>query len=918
MRWGFGTRIVLLAVLAPMLTSLVLATYLAGQRLDVIASGLHTRAETLTRQIAPASRESIQARNQEALRQIALAGMIDPTVHRITIQAADGRILVREQRGTDEGGAEPTLMERAYQRLSGKDAYPTYRMAIIPQRRLGQFDFPIDAGIRPLGWIQVEMTALPLLRSELATQLRVLGLIGGAGLLALFFGLWARHLTTRPLRQLTQVVRRLGQGDLRARVHILAGGEVGDLSRAVNRMAISLERSQQALNEQIEQATSELRETLEAVEIQNVELDIARKRALVGSKVKSEFLANMSHEIRTPINGILGFSDLLAHSQLDEEQTDYVNTIKESCANLLTLVNDILDFSKMEAGKLVIDNVAFDLRDCVEEVMSLMAPAAYGKSLELIHLVYSDVPLKLYGDPIRIRQVLTNLLHNAIKFTPRGRVIVRLMLDEETEQDAILRITVTDTGIGMSQKEQEKLFKAFSQADTSITRRFGGAGLGLIICKKLLEQMGGEIGLESAPDQGSTFWFNLRCAKQPGVDASERRMRSRDNPLLGHQVLLYDESVLSRLAVKHMLESWGMRVTEVEDRASFMSQLHIETGWSAAVIGLSRSELNSRLFSSLAGQINHMGLPLVALASTVDRNELRSLYQQGARVALPKASRRQTLYREMCRILAPDAMAVYRNRHPENGAQAKPRTPALPAFTSVSALVVDDNEINRKLVCTILRKHGVQVHEAENGLQAVTLCKGQDYNVIFMDIHMPTMSGETATERIRKHQANADSASRIVALTANALSGERERLLAAGMDDCLIKPVDERQILKQVRLARPELDGAPTDTAMADHPDREDEDSSPSQKLVDELHQMLLAELPAHKRAIQHHYRHGNLEHLKDQVHKLHGAASVCQVPGLKEACFNLEAALSSNQRVQVPAGVGHVMDAINTLLDNS
>ncbi len=915
MGWGFGTRIVLLAVLAPMLTSLVLAGYLASQRLGAIGDELQTRGEALTRQIAPASRDAIQARNHEFLKQLAVAGLADSSVHRITIQTGDGRVLVREQRSPDSNGNEPSLLVQLYQRLTGREAYPGHRIAVIPQQRLGQLGFPIDAGIRPLGWIQVEMTALPRLRQELVIQSRVLAAIAAATLVALLLGLWARQLTTGPLRQLTRVVRRLGQGDLRARVHILAGGEVGDLSRAVNRMAISLERSQQALNEQIEQATSELRETLEAVEIQNVELDIARKRALVGSKVKSEFLANMSHEIRTPINGILGFSDLLAHSQLDEEQVDYVNTIKESCANLLTLVNDILDFSKMEAGKLVIDNVAFDLRDCVEEVMSLMAPAAYGKSLELIHLVYSDVPLKLYGDPIRIRQVLTNLLHNAIKFTPRGRVIVRLMLDEETDQDAILRVTVTDTGIGMSQNEQEKLFKAFSQADTSITRRFGGAGLGLIICKKLLEQMGGEIGLESAPEQGSTFWFSLRCTKQPGMDASEKRMRSKDNPLLGNQVLVYDESVLSRLAVKHMLESWGMRVTEVEDRSSFLTQLQLDAEWKAAIIGLSRSELNSRLFSSLAGKITHKGLPLIALASTVDRNELRSLFQQGARVALPKASRRQTLYRELCRVLAPDAVAAYRSRRTEVGHQ-QDETARLPADSSVSALVVDDNEINRKLVCTILRKHGAQVHEADDGLQAVTLCKGQVYHLIFMDIHMPTMSGETATARIRRQQAGLEQPSRIVALTANAMSGERERLLALGMDDCLIKPVDERQILKQVRLACPARD----ETAVADGEEvREDQAAdSPGQKLAEELHQMLLAELPAHKQAIQHHYRHGNLDHLKEQVHKLHGAASVCQVPGLKEACFNLESALVSGERVQVPAGVGNVMDAINNLLQES
>ncbi|MCC5857431.1 MAG: response regulator [Ectothiorhodospiraceae bacterium] len=897
----------LLAVAAPVLTGAALVLFLMNQQLASIGQQLEHRGEQLARQLAPASRPALATGDRAALQQMAEAALGDPEIRRVILLAADGSVLAEQQRSPDDHPFAP-LLTRLYETFSGRDPAPTYQLAIMPHQPILYFSELMENAGRPVGWVLVDTEVWPVMVREFGGM----GLLAGSMLVALavslLLGLWTRRQAVAPLGRLGNVVRRLGAGDLRARVHLLADGEIAGLARDVNRMAIALEHSHQALNDQIEQATRELRETLEAVEIQNVELDIARKRALEGSKVKSEFLANMSHEIRTPINGILGFSDLLSHSRLDDEQRDYVNTIRESCANLLSLVNDILDFSRMEAGKLVIDNVAFDLRDCVEEVMSLMAPAAYGKSLELIHLVYSDVPLKLYGDPIRIRQVLTNLVHNAIKFTPRGRVVVRLMLEEADEREALLRVTVTDTGIGLSPNDQDKLFNAFSQADTSITRRFGGAGLGLIICKKLLEQMGGDIGLESMPDQGSTFWFTLRCARQPGVDASEKRMLSRDNPAREKRALLYDESVLSRLAARHLFESWGMKVTEAEDRGVFMSLIQAESRWDVAVIGQTREELNARVFGGLMNRLPKLKLPIIVLASTVDRNELRSLFQQGAFAALPKASRRQTLYREMCRAVAPEALLPQRNTGDDpTRTEAKPED-----HRDVTALVADDNAINRKLVCTILRRHGVQVHEAENGLQAVTLCKGQDYDLILMDIHMPTMSGETAAARIRRHQGRKRKPSRIVAITANAMHGERERLLQQGMDDCLIKPVSEAQILAQVRecsaRSREQLPSLPS-------PDAGDDQDT---RLTNELRDMLLRELPGHKRAIQRQYRQGDLEGLRQQVHKLHGAASVCQVPELKAACHELEQVLIRGERVHVPGGVSTLLERIHALVGDT
>jgi two-component system sensor histidine kinase BarA len=617
----------------------------------------------------------------------------------------------------------------------------------------------------------------------------------------------------------------------------------------------------------------------------------------------------------------LGFTDLLTHTQLNDEQKDYVNTIKESGANLLAIINDILDFSKIEAGKLVIDSVAFDLRDCVEEVLSLLAPAAYGKNLELVHLIYSDVPVKLYGDPIRIRQVLTNLAHNAIKFTPAGRVIVRVMLDEDNEKDVLLRITVADTGIGLCEADQKKLFNAFSQADTSTTRRFGGAGLGLVISKKLVEQMGGTVGLESEPEKGSTFWFTLRLIKQK-VSDSDKKI----TPLHGRRLLLFDEQPLSRLALRHLFEAWEIAVSDVDNRQSFVSMLSAPDSWDMAVMGISRSDLASSSLNQTMQRIRRFEVPLIALANTVDRNELRSLFQYGAQVALPKSTRRQTLYREICRLLD----------SPKEASQFYPEETSTPVAVKsvhhgreddkqIRIMVVDDNRINRKLATTLSIKQGASVVEAENGQEAVSHAMKGQFDVILMDIHMPLMNGEEAAVKMREIYDGKQQPI-IIALTANAMPGEKERLLASGMDECLIKPITEDQLSTILKKFVADSKKEEENMVLNQHPvsvsdpapllaSSKPETASVGKKsLTDELLSMLIAELPVHQKQIHEHWEAGNMQALQDSVHKLNGAASVCNVPPLKEAADELESYLRNRNMKKIPESYELLMAEIEAL----
>src|SRR5690606_14220594 len=360
-----------------------------------------------------------------------------------------------------------------------------------------------------IGWLELELSHEGTLLRGYRSMFTSLMLIGAGLLITAMLALRMSGAISKPLHQIKAAVAQLRDGHLETRLPALGSHEMDELAAGINRMAESLLSAREELQQSIDQATEDVRQNLETIEIQNIELDLARKEALEASRIKSEFLANMSHEIRTPLNGILGFTHLLQKSDLTPRQQDYLSTIERSADSLLGIINEILDFSKIEAGKLILESVPFNLRDLIEETLTILGPAAHAKQLELVSLVYRDTPLSLVGDPQRLKQILTNLVSNAIKFTNEGTIVVRAMVEDERSDRAQLRISVQDTGIGLTEHDLRALFQAFSQADNSLSRQPGGTGLGLVISKRLVEQMGGEIGVDSIPDEGSEFWLSL-------------------------------------------------------------------------------------------------------------------------------------------------------------------------------------------------------------------------------------------------------------------------------------------------------------------------------------------------------------------------------------------------------------------------
>ncbi|HEV2524626.1 MAG TPA: ATP-binding protein, partial [Gammaproteobacteria bacterium] len=368
------------------------------------------------------------------------------------------------------------------------------------------------------GWLKLELETKSIkLREYQILAKAILIFLFGLSISALLAYRMGRNLT-HPILEIGEVVNKIREGALNTRTQVSSYPELKMLGSGINAMAETLENAHNELQHKINQATLSLRRTLETIEVQNIELEMSRRAAEHANKIKSEFLADMSHEIRTPLNGVVGFVNLLQKTELNQKQQEYIRTIQKSANNLLAILNDILDFSKMEAGKLRIEQSMMDIRECIDEILNLLLPHAQEKNIALIPLIYSDVPTQVLSDPLRLKQIVTNLVSNAIKFTERGSVIVRVMLENESFSHTTIRVHVTDTGIGLSPEEQKVLFHAFNQTKTGATHKLGGTGLGLVISKKLVEQMGGTIGVESEPQKGSTFWFTFQVESTPQVE----------------------------------------------------------------------------------------------------------------------------------------------------------------------------------------------------------------------------------------------------------------------------------------------------------------------------------------------------------------------------------------------------------------
>jgi two-component system sensor histidine kinase BarA len=889
--------VVLLTIVPTALIGFGLAGYFSYSRSSELDQFLNLRAQSIIEPLAITGKTPLINNDREELRRIVSATHRSQSgiVKSIAVFTLDNQMFV-----TSAYHGDTNLM-----RLKAGDKIPAYTQSeqtddfiIFRSPILDELDERNKNGIPyTLGYIAIQIDKSKIKFKQQSQYLIAFTMAFLASLLSTIFALKLIRNVAKPVNSMVQAIDRIREGKLESRVSGQLVGELNFLKNGINAMAQSLGNYQNEMQASIDQATIDLRESLEQFEIQNVELSIAKKKAQEVSKIKSEFLANMSHELRTPLNGVIGFTRQVLKTPLSDSQRDYLQTIDRSANNLLTIINDILDFSKLDAGKMVIESIPFSLREAVEDTLVLLAPSAHKKNIELSIKMSNDIPDSLLGDAMRIKQIMSNLVSNAIKFTQQGSVMIDVTFETINTKRAAIKITVSDTGIGMNRDQQRAIFKAFTQADQSITRLHGGTGLGLMICQRLAYEMKGDVGFSSRENSGSIFWFKFEC----GINILSLCNELDTLRLANKTILYYEPHLHSRSATYDILLNWRMQVTQVESISQLTEALEnskqAKASFDYALIGHDRnatalSDLK-KLITQIKPQISNVHLAINSNSPSLQD----ALLASGALSCLSKPITTYKLYSAL--------LADQDNLFP-------PKRKILP----IKVLAVDDNEANLKLINALLLEQVSEVVLADNGMKAFELCKNESFDLIFMDIQMPIMDGISTLKAIRRDTCN--NKTPVIAVTAHALNGEKEKMQQQGFNAYMTKPIDETMLnhiiyeycdvdyfinstkqplsiakktntrthvitKKQIIVNKT---SAVIDWSLALHR------TGGKENLAREMLTGLVDNLPESHEKISDALISRDTDQLKSLMHKLNGACSYTGVPNLTAICQELETQL--------------------------
>ena len=897
---GLKEWVLLLTLVPAMIIGLVLGSYFTINRYFELNDFLVEQGTNIIEPLAISAEDALVNKNKNTLNRLISHShnKQSPLIKSIAIFDHDNNLVVTSNYHRDFSQLEQNTNTNKSTVVTFYDNYIVFHTPIFDHNAsIDNSSFTQTLPI--IGFVAIQINKEQAIMAKQQSAIFSIFVILSTLIFSLIFALRLSHRLSKPLDKIVLAIDTLKSGNQDISIDKPMGGEFELIRQGLNNISHNMVMQKDEMQKHIDQALSDNQETVEQYETQNIQLNIAKQEAQDANKVKSDFLAKMSHELRTPLNGVIGFTRQLYKTPLNKNQIDYLDTIELSANSLLSIISDILDFSKLEAGAMELEKIHFQLRDTVNEVLTLLAPSAHEKSLELSIYIQDKVPENLIGDPTRFKQVLINLISNAIKFTESGSITVDIECRLFDIKHTSLLVSIKDTGHGISADKQDSLFMAFGQADSSITRRFGGSGLGLIITKHIVEAMKGGISLNSALGKGSCFTFNamFELPEHDYIDILPI------NSLAQKRVLYFEPHEHSHDSTLSILESWGINVEACKTTEELEAALNQEFNFDISIIGHSASPDTMKDIRTLVSMTREHTDYLYLMVNTISHNMREALVAIGADACLSKPVN----HKKLCETLA----APYRLDHPSI------HTPSInEQILPLKALVVDDNAANLKLICTLLEEQIENLDTAHNGAQALSLAKSHKYDLIFLDIQMPIMDGITACKMILDSSLNEDTP--IIAVTAHALASEKEHLLKIGFRGYLTKPLDEDMLRQAIheygehntpkaQLKVPKIrvnknisnsPNAPFESNIVDWPLALERAGGKSE-LAHEMLNMLMLSIPETQKILEQAYIDREREKILKIIHKFHGACCYTGVPKLKNLAQTMELSLKKGASIQ-------------------